>query len=240
MAFPGHVGQAGEVARPPAAAPAVAKPGHATSIVLVTMLGLAAAGWGLAAWLMRGMDMGVASRPGAFGMFVLVWVTMMAAMMLPGAAPAAAGRARMAGSARAALPFVGAYLVVWAIAGGGAYALDRPHGTLAAGVVVIAAGAYDLTPVKRSFRLRCREDAGSGLGFALCCVGSSVGLMAILVALDVMSLPWMAVVAVLTLGQKLLPAKAAIDVPVALAIAGLGFVIVIAPSAIPGLIPSMM
>jgi len=50
----------------------------------------------------------------------------------------------------------------------------------------------------------------------------------------------MAVIAVLTCAQKLLPAKAAIDVPLALAIAGLGLVIVIAPSQIPGLTPPPM
>jgi predicted metal-binding membrane protein len=64
--------------------------------------------------------------------------------------------------------------------------------------------------------------------------------MAMLVALDVMSLFWMSVVAVIACAQKLLPAKAAIDIPVALAIVGLGFVIVFAPSVIPGLTPPAM
>jgi hypothetical protein len=64
--------------------------------------------------------------------------------------------------------------------------------------------------------------------------------MAMLVALDVMSLFWMSVVAVLAWAQKLLPAKAAIDVPLALTIVGFGLVIVIAPSVIPGLTPPTM
>jgi predicted metal-binding membrane protein len=209
----------------------------APAIVLAATLGLAAACWAAAAWLMDGMDMGVATRPGSFGAFAAAWVTMMAAMMLPGAAPAVARRARMSGTARAALPFAGSYLAVWALAGVVAYALDRPHGSLAAGAVVIAAGAYELTPVKRDFRRRCREDASSGLGLGLCCAGSGIGLMAVLVALDVMSLFWMSVVAVVACAQKLLPAKAAIDVPLALAIVGLGLVIVFAPSLVPGLTP---
>jgi predicted metal-binding membrane protein len=212
----------------------------APPIVLAATLGLAAACWAVTAWLMDGMDMGVATRPGAFGFFAAAWVTMMAAMMLPGAAPAVARYARMTGKARAAVPFAGSYLAIWALAGVVAYALDQPHGSLAAGAVVIAAGAYELTPVKRHFRRRCREAAGSGLGFGLCCVGSSIGLMAMLVALNVMSLFWMSVVAVLACAQKLLPAKAAIDVPLALALIGLGFVIVIAPSLVPGLTPPMM
>jgi predicted metal-binding membrane protein len=210
------------------------------TVVLIATLGLAAACWGIAAWLMNGMDMGVATRPGSFWFFAAVWVTMMAAMMLPGAAPAVARHARARGQAGAALLFAGSYLAVWALLGIVAYVLDRPHGSLVVGAVVIAAAVYELTPVKRHFRRRCREDVGSGLGFGLCCAGSSIGLMAMLVALDVMSLFWMVVITVLAGAQKLLPAKAAIDVPLALAIAGLGLVIVIAPSQVPGLTPPMM
>jgi predicted metal-binding membrane protein len=220
----------------------------APPIAAAATLGLAAACWVVAARLMDGMDMGVATRPGAFGFFAAAWVTMMAAMMLPGAAPAVARHTRTAGTMHAAVLFTGAYLALWALAGVVAFALDRPHGAVAAGAVVIAAGVYELTPVKRHFRRHCwrhcwrhcREEPGSGLGFGLCCAGSSVGLMAMLVALDVMSLFWMAVVAVLATAQKLLPAKAAIDVPLALAIVGLGLVIVIAPSLVPGLVPATM
>jgi len=207
---------------------------------LAATLALAAACWAAAAWLMDGMDMGVATRPGSFGFFAAAWVTMMAAMMLPGAAPAVARHTRMTGKARAALPFAGTYLAIWAAAGVVAYALDRPHGSLAAGAVVIAAGVYELTPVKQDFRRRCRADAGSGLEFGLCCAGSTIGLMAVLVALDVMSLFWMSVITVLASAQKLLPAKAAIDVPLALAMVGLGYLIVFAPSLVPGLAPPAM
>ena len=212
----------------------------APAIALAATLGLAAACWAAAAWLMHGMDMGVATRPGSFGFFTATWVTMMAAMMLPGVAPAIARHVRVIGRLRAAPLFAGSYLAIWALAGVVAYALGRPHGSLAAGAVVIAAGAYELTPAKRHFRRRCRGDVSSGLGLGLCCVGSSVGLMAMLVALDVMSLFWMAVVAVLACAQKLLPAKAAVDVPLALAVIGLGLVIVIAPSLIPGFAPPTM
>jgi hypothetical protein len=54
-----------------------------------------------------------------------------------------------------------------------------------------------------------------------------------------MSVTLMSAIAVLVLAQKLLPAKAAIDVPLALAIVGLGLLIVIAPSSVPGLTPPM-
>jgi predicted metal-binding membrane protein len=211
-----------------------------TPIVVAATLGLAAACWAAAAWLMDGMDMGLMTRPGSFGFFAAAWVTMMAAMMLPGAAPAIARHARLSGKLRAAPVFTGSYLAVWALAGVVAYGLDRPHGSLPAGLVVIAAGCYELTPAKRLCRRRCREDTGSGLGFGLCCVGSTIGLMAMLVALDVMSLFWMSVVGVLACAQKVLPARAAVDIPLALALVGLGLVIVMAPSLVPGLTPPTM
>jgi len=56
-----------------------------------------------------------------------------------------------------------------------------------------------------------------------------------LVALGVMSIPWMVAIAGLVFAQKLLPAKAAIDVPLALAIVVLGIVIITAPGSVPGL-----
>jgi predicted metal-binding membrane protein len=59
--------------------------------------------------------------------------------------------------------------------------------------------------------------------------------MLMFVALSVMSVAWMLVIALIVLAQKLLPAKAAIDVPLALSIVGLGILIVTAPSFVPGL-----
>jgi predicted metal-binding membrane protein len=136
-------------------------------------------------------------------------------------------------------PFVVSYLAVWTLVGVAAYALYRPHGSFAAGAVVIAAGLYELTPLKQNFRRRCRESVRSGFEYGLCCVGSSIGLMLMLLALSVMSVTWMAVIAVLVLAQKLLPAKAAVDLPLALAIVGLGMLILIAPASVPGLTPTM-
>jgi predicted metal-binding membrane protein len=219
---------------------ALTRAGTATTAAALTVtLGLAAACWVVAAWQMNGMDMGVATRLGSFGFFIAAWAAMMAAMMLPGAAPAVVRRAQAGGGVLAVPVFVGSYLAVWALAGVVVYALDRPHGTVAAGAAVIAAGAYELTPLKRVFRRRCRDSARSGFEFGLCCAGSSVGLMLILVALGVMSLTWMVVITILVLAQKLLRARAAVDVPLALALVGLGIWIVLAPSSVPGLTPPM-
>jgi predicted metal-binding membrane protein len=119
------------------------------------------------------------------------------------------------------------YVAVWTLIGLAVFTLYRPHSSSAAAAIVIAAGVYELTPLKRSCRRRCRERVGSGLRFGLYCVGSSIGLMAMLVALGVMSVMWMAVVAALIVEQKLLPPKALVDIPLALSIAALGIVIFI-------------
>jgi predicted metal-binding membrane protein len=206
-----------------------------SAAALTATLGLAAASWVIAVRHMSGMDMGVATELGSFAFFLALWVSMTAAMMLPGAAPAALRHARTEGRVRGVPVFVGSYLAVWTIVGVAVYAAYRPHGSLAAGAVAIGAGFYELTPVKRRFRRRCRESVRSGLELGLYCVGSSIGLMLMLVALGVMSVTWMSVIAVFVVAQKLLPARATIDLPLALAIVGLGVLIAAAPSSVPGL-----
>ena len=88
----------------------------APAAALTVTLGLAAACWAVAVWQMNGMDMGVATRLGSFGFFIAVWAAMMAAMMLPGAAPAIVRRAS-AGGVRTVPVFTGSYLAVWALTG---------------------------------------------------------------------------------------------------------------------------
>jgi predicted metal-binding membrane protein len=109
----------------------------------------------------------------------------------------------------------------------------QPHGSAIAGGLTIAAGVYELTPLKRECRQRCQETVRSGLQFGLYCVGSSIGLMVVLVAMGVMNITWMALVAVVAIAQKLVPPKASVDVALALAILALGVIVVVAPSAVP-------
>lgn len=186
---------------------------------------------------MNGMDMGVSTELGSFALFIALWVPMMAAMMLPGAVPAASRASR--GDVLAVPRFATAYLAVWTLIGVAVYAVYRPHGTAAAGALAIAAGLYELTPLKRHCRRRCRSGVRSGFELGFWCVGSTIGLMVLLLAVGAMSLPWMAIVAALVAAQKLLPPRAALDAPLALAIVALGALILVAPSAVPGLTPAM-
>jgi hypothetical protein len=63
--------------------------------------------------------------------------------------------------------------------------------------------------------------------------------MAMLVALGVMSIGWMAVIADPVTAPEAPAPRAALDVPLALAIAGFGVLIVVGPSSVPRLMPPM-
>ncbi len=123
--------------------------------------------------------------------------------------------------------FGGSYLSVWALAAVAMFLLYRPPGAVTAGTLVVGAGLYGLTPLKRECRRRCRERARSGLHFGAYGVGSSIGLMLVLVAADVMSIALMVTIAVVVLVQKLLPPHPAVDVPVALVIVSFGVAIAV-------------
>jgi predicted metal-binding membrane protein len=162
---------------------------------------------------MTSMDMGL-TLPAS--------VPMMAAMMLPSAVPAIARRARERDGVLAAPLFAGSYLGTWALAALAMCLLYRPPGAVTAGALMVGAGLYELTPLKRECRRRCRERVRSGLRFGVYCFGSSIGLMLVLVAVDVMSIALMFAIAVVVLAQKLLPPHPTVDVPLALAIVALG------------------
>lgn len=210
-----------------------------TSAALAATLALPVGLWIVSVKLMDGMDLGVATELGSFPPFVALWLTMMGAMMLPGATPAVLRRAKASGRVGSVPLFVGSYVALWTLVGVAVYAVYRPHGTAVAGGLAIGAGIYEITPIKRRFREHCHQGSHSGLAFGLSCVGSSIGLMLLFVALGVMSVAWMAAISLLIAVQKLLPPRAAIDVPVTLTIVGLGVMILVAPSWVPDLTPPM-
>src|SRR5260370_7219287 len=131
-----------------------------TAAALTATLGLAATSWVVVVRQMNGQmngtTMGVATQVGSLGFFMALWVAMMAAMMLPGAAPAVLRSAHARG-VRAVPLFVGSYLAVWTLVGVVVYALHRPHGSFAAGALVIAAGVYGPPPPQHHFRRPSRH-----------------------------------------------------------------------------------
>lgn len=175
-----------------------------------------------------------------FGSAFLMWSLMMVAMMLPSALPmillfdrfARQGgeRGRMVRS----LAFAASYLIVWTAFSAGAalaqallvssgivsaMALSLGDGVLAAGLLLFA-GFYQLTPLKRACLDQCRSPLSfvmrlwrpglSGalrLGFAhgLYCVGCCWLLMLLLFVFGVMNLAWVAALAILVAIEKLVP-----------------------------------
>jgi predicted metal-binding membrane protein len=203
------------------------------TLVPVLTVALAAACWFASVRQMRGMDMGAATSLGSLQSFIGIWMPMMAAMMLPAALPAILAFVRTDSRLVAGLWFVASYVAVWLIFGVAAYGLYRQHGHAAAGGLTILAGLYELTPLKRACRERGRELVLSGGRFGVYCVGSSAGLMLMLLALGVMNVTLMIGVAAIVLAQKLLPTRPFLDVTLALAIVAFGVLVVVVPSTFP-------
>jgi len=216
-----------------------------TTIVLVAG---AVAAWAVAVDRMRGMDAGPGTDLGGVGWYLGIWVAMTAAMMLPSAVPAARHVARLARGAPMLL-FTGGYLAVWTAYGVfrlltsfdiGWLAWNR-GGPYAAGVVIVAAGLYELTPLKRLSLRRCRSARHpvsalrSGLAHGVDCVGCSGALMAVLFVLGAMSLFWMAVVAVAIFAEKVLPRGTRLAPVFAVALVALGIWVALSPRSVPGL-----
>jgi predicted metal-binding membrane protein len=213
----------------------------------------AAAAWAVTVQRMRGMDAGPGTDLGGLGWYLGIWVTMMAAMMLPSAIPAAGYVARRARRNLTVL-FVAGYLAVWTVYGLAAYGVYRvvsfvdpgwlawdKGGSYVAGAVIIAAGLYELTPLKRRSLHRCRSARypgsalKSGLAHGVDCVTSSSALMAVLFVLGVMSLFWMALVAGAIFAEKALPHGARLVLLLAVALVTLGIWVGASPASVPGL-----
>ena len=230
--------------------------------VLFAVAGIA---WWSTGRRMEDMDAGPWTGLGTFAWFLGVWVVMMAAMMFPSVAPTVALYARMsrARSPLAPLLFTGGYLVVWSGVGALAFAVAFGAGPIAgdvlawdragrwvAGVTLLAAGAYELTPLKTVCLRRCRSPLGFLLGcwrdgaagalqmgarHGAWCVGCCWALMASLFALGVMSVAWMAFIAGLIATEKIVPWRRVATYGTATILLALGILLLVAPDAIPAL-----
>jgi len=207
------------------------------------LLGLALVAWVVVVAQTRGTDGGPTTDLGGFGWYVGLWVTMTAAMMLPSAAPAVLLVDRIA--LRATPAFVAGYLVAWTAAGLAAFGLVRVAVATGAGdwrltgPLLVAAGLYQLTPLKHACLRHCRTPMSflrargdrsplrTGLEHGLFCIGCCAGLMVVLFALGLMSLLWMAVVAALVAAEKLAPYGDRLATPIALGLVTAGVLIVV-------------
>ena len=149
-------------------------------------------------------------------MFVAAWTIMMAAMMLPSAAPLVLLYGRGA-PARATLLLVLGYLAVWAAAGIPAYIGSELMPMSWSPLVLAAAGVYQLTPAKESCLRKCRSPADFlmqhwggdrsalrlGVEHGLWCLACCWALMAVLVLVGMMGVRWVIGLSILVAVEKL-------------------------------------
>jgi predicted metal-binding membrane protein len=227
---------------------------------VLVLLGVAGACWAVTVERMYGMDMGPGTALGGLGWFAVVWVTMMAAMMLPSLSPMAVASTRSTGRV---VVFSAGYLLSWLAFGIVAYAIVdgvrglglgflawSRAGRYIAGAVLLGAALYELTAVKRNALQHCRDarllrSRGGALMMGVeqggYCVGCSGALMAALFALGVMSIAWMLVIASLVAIEKLLPWAVIAVGTTTLALGLLGTAVMVAPHHVPWLtIPMSM
>ena len=242
------------------------------NIVLGLLLALAAAAWAALVWQSAGPDTDMAMASPTMGLraplFLAIWVVMMVAMMLPTAAPmiltfhkVQAGKRRRGEAFVSTWVFVAAYLLVWTLTGIAAYAGAIAGETLAAevalsptaaarigGAVLIAAGLYQLTPLKDLCLSKCRTPisfimtswregtAGAlrmGLVHGAYCLGCCWLLFVILFPLGIMNIAAMALVTLVIFAEKSLPWGRATARAAAAALTAYGAVVVAAPQVLP-------
>ncbi len=195
----------------------------------VALAGVAIAAW---AWLLRTGEQGMGAPA-----FLGAWTVMMAAMMLPSAAPLVLVYRRGAPAASTAA-LVGGYGALWAAVGVVAYAADRSlEGSRVSALVLVGAGVYELTPLKARFLRECRDGVGFlmtrwrgapagafrlGLEHGLFCLGCCWALMAVLVVSAAMGLAWAALIALAVFAEKILPGERIWRLAIAGALLGLG------------------
>jgi predicted metal-binding membrane protein len=191
----------------------------------------------------------------------IMWAVMMVAMMLPSAAPVIltftlVNRRRVEQGRPVARTgvFVAGYVVVWsaysALAAAGQWALHEAAllsdmaavGPRLGGALLIAAGLYQWTPLKRACLTACRSPLAflmtqwregpwgalqMGLRHGAYCVGCCWALMALLFVTGVMNLAWVVVLAGFVLVEKLLPAGQVVSRVAGVAMAATGMLLLL-------------
>ena len=205
----------------------------------------AVAGWAALLWLVLDMGHPLAQltmpgspvwEPANLVAIAIMWAVMMAAMMLPSALPMIQTFAGASAARQATLRwhgFVLAYLLVWlafsAVATGAQWALQAvgwvdpmivSRSAPLSAVLLVIAGIYQFSPLKRVCLARCRSPLAfilgewrdgvggafvMGLRHGLQCLGCCWALMALLFVGGVMNLAWIAALALVVAIEKLAP-----------------------------------
>jgi len=242
------------------------------NVILGLLLALAAAAWAALVWQRAGADSDMVTDSATMGLraplFLAIWVVMMVAMMFPTAAPMIlafhkvhAGKRQRGEAFVSTWVFVAAYLLVWTLAGVAAYAGALASEAVAArtalspataarvgGTVLVAAGLYQLTPLKDLCLSKCRTPitfimtswrdgaAGAlrmGLLHGAYCLGCCWLLFVILFPVGIMNIATMAVITLVVFAEKTLPWGRGVARAAAAALIAYGAVVVAAPQVLP-------
>jgi predicted metal-binding membrane protein len=221
------------------------------AVVIAGLGGIAGISWAYMFHLARemgttmGMEMGVTGMPGwgavDFVLTFVMWAVMMVAMMTPSAAPMILTYSRVnrrhheqQSPFLATGVFLAGYLVVWtafsAVATFAQWELNRAallspmmvsNSPLLGGLLLIGAGVFQFTPLKRACLAHCRSPLGffmtewregtrgaflMGIRHGIFCVGCCWLLMTLLFVAGVMNLLWVAAIAGYVLVEKIVPA----------------------------------
>jgi len=237
-----------------------------TPLTVLLLVGAALAWAGVIAYA---RDMG--NGPGTMGLsageFLAMWGGMMTAMMLPAVAPVASlySRTITTDRVRRLALFIAGYLVVWTLAGLPTYLVlrwvddvtgDAPTTMRTiAGAILIAAGTYQLSPLKSRCLRHCRSplaqllhygnvkgqvrDLRVALHHAAFCLGCCWALMALFVAFGVMNVWVMLALAAIVVGEKVLPGGEAFGRVAGGALLLLAALLFASPSVADRLVPSI-
>ena len=207
---------------------------------------------------MAGMSMPLAPTVAEGALYVAAWTVMMAAMMLPSAAPTialyAATQRNAASAVERIVPvvlFTLTYLALWAVTGVPTYLASVVLGAITSQALayivaglLLAAGLFQLSPLKQLCLRACRSPVGFLLGHwragwrgslsmgwahAVYCMGCCWALMAVLVVAGAMGLAWGLLIAVAVAAEKLLPGGEWIARAIGVALVLLGAAVVIRP-----------
>lgn len=240
---------------------------HTDVTITLSLVLIAAGAWWTTARLAA--EMATMSTAMTIAPYLVGWVAMMAAMMLPAVTPVVRLYARAAALHRVAptTAFTLGYLLVWCATGIPAWFLWRAMAMplmdgqvwayRASGAVLLAAGVYQLTPLKRACLRHCRSPMGvflrtgsdlatvsgatrAGATHAWYCFGCCVGLMVVVVAAGSMQLWWAVVIAAVIFLERNVPAGEHLASATAVALSVLGLVVLVHPGVISSLIQGGM
>lgn len=236
--------------------------------VVPVLLAVAASGWWWSAVTARDMSGGTngdmmmdGSAAMSLGTFLVAWVAMMGAMMLPAVLPVVRLYSRAAARDTVApVPFfLGGYAAIWSAIGLPAFIawrrLDEPLADATptagriAGLVLVSAAIYQLTPLKRACLRHCRSPlsffmqhgknlhrpsgaAIAGVRHGLYCLGCCWMFMAVLIAFGTMELAWMIGLAALILVEKVTPIGERVATVAGAAFAIAGVVLLLDPTSV--------